>query len=381
MSRIGSGYKNPGTPELPGHRLYYGDDVRRERKLKDRELAKFAPRLGELIWGRRYVLPNYRQPDYYPQRWGDLIYGGQLMDPIQVGRVIDDVANAGFCNAIRAMECRRPQLWLERELGEALVRTEVPADINTDDVKFRWPGMRIWLPKRLLALGERDLMFFDVCCVPLEKRLNIPEPYAAEINALGREYNWPYKDAVYCTLSTAYAQTGLFITGNLNGRDPERITKEDISRGDFMLYGVIKPFDDLTLGSIARVAHSGEHLDSPYKSTERDDEFCEKILHVALQTLLYLGSMPMEYEPEILRKGRTEGKHSIPALLRAKFVGQSQLRAKPAHQAEPVHHTGRQLPAHWVAGHWKRQAYGAGRAERKLIWIQPYQTYGPEEEK
>ena len=41
-------------------------------------------------------------------------------------------------------------------------------------------------------------------------------------------------------------------------------------------------------------------------------------------------------------------------------------------------HTGRQLPGHWRAGHWRRQAFGEGSLQRKLIWIQPYKTTAPD---
>lgn len=33
--------------------------------------------------------------------------------------------------------------------------------------------------------------------------------------------------------------------------------------------------------------------------------------------------------------------------------------------------TGRELSAHWRRGHWRNQAVGPGRSERKLIWIRP----------
>jgi hypothetical protein len=45
--------------------------------------------------------------------------------------------------------------YLERELGELLVRTEIPADFSADDIRWRWPEMRIVLPKGIDQRRER----------------------------------------------------------------------------------------------------------------------------------------------------------------------------------------------------------------------------------
>src|SRR5271166_5176082 len=82
----------------------------------------------------------------------------------------------------------------------------------------------------------------------------------------------------------------------------------------------------------------------------------------------------LQYEPAAIRKAKMEGKHMITGLFPAKFVGQQQIRAtkKPTHVASLP--TGKHTAAHWAAGHWKRQPYGPGRTERKLIWILSYPT-------
>ena len=40
--------------------------------------------------------------------------------------------------------------------------------------------------------------------------------------------------------------------------------------------------------------------------------------------------------------------------------------------------TGANCRAHWRAGHWRRQVFGEENLQRKLIWIQPYKTVGPD---
>ena len=95
-----------------------------------------------------------------------------------------------------------------------------------------------------------------------------------------------------------------------------------------MVYAVVKPFDEaIQLGQIRKVKDVTEDLSSPYESTVNDKLFCERMLHLGLQILMYLGSLPLEYEPEkVLRKPRIEGKHHLPGLYAARFVGASQLR-------------------------------------------------------
>lgn len=376
-------------PATDFHRTYYSADPLGHREM--REFVKFAPRLQHLIYGKRYILPNYRNADYYPQHGADVLFSGNLLDPIALGRLNDDVANCAYTNALRAMSCGRPQLWLEKELAEAFMRSQLPGDFEAADVKWRWPGMRIHLPKGILRIvpkagaREHDLMYLDICHVPCNQVLSTPEPYLSEIAVLAKRYGWAHAiDRTIVNLkTTAYNREALMISGNLDGpRLHGFVMTFDQEAGDYMIYGVVKPFDDVTLQQIARVTGTRTHLASPYESTEDDDRFCERILHLGLQCLLYLGSMPLVYEAEeVLRKAKMEGKRAIPALLRAKFVGQSQLRAQPAHSAQPVHPTGRHLPGHWKCGHWKRQPFGPKFAERKLVWIQPYQTHGPQDEK
>jgi hypothetical protein len=80
---------------------------------------------------------------------------------------------------------------------------------------------------------------------------------------------------------------------------------------------------------------------------DTDKGFLRRIRHLAFSILLFLSQMPFEYEPEVLRKERKEGDHLKPALLRARFVGASQVRPiRKTHTANRM--TGRHLPS--VAG-------------------------------
>jgi hypothetical protein len=377
--------------EVPSdiHRLFYGADPGREIKMKARERQKFCPQLDRAIYAKKYILPTYRQADYHPQDVANKMFASAILIPMQTDDY-DGVANAAICNALQALKVNRPTLYLERELGEAFMRTQLPGDMIAEDVHWRWPGMRIFIPKGLLTLAaedtqvSHDMMFLDVCDLPVGTELTVPQPYADEILALAREYGWPNPGRALGFSTTPYAQRALMISGNLDGSPDGVLTLEQMNQGDYMLYAVVKPFDSaVRLGQIRRIDHNvDKQLSSPYESSDTDDRFCEKILHLALNILLFLGSMPAEYQPEtVLRKPRLEGSHALPGLYAARFVGRSQLRpdrAKSAHRADSAL-PGRHLAAHWRCGHWKRQAFGPGRAERKYIWLQPYQTGEPDE--
>ena len=90
-----------------------------------------------------------------------------------------------------------------------------------------------------------------------------------------------------------------------------------------------------------------------------------------------MGSLPEEYEPDqVLRAAREKKGQLRPELRAARFLGKEAYR--PASRPTGAEHqpTGRKLPGHWRAGYWRRQAFGEGSLQRKLIWIQPYKTGG-----
>jgi hypothetical protein len=98
---------------------------------------------------------------------------------------------------------------------------------------------------------------------------------------------------------------------------------------------------------------------------------------LALNVLLFMSATPLEYDVTPtgpIRKLQVVNDRVIPGLFPAKFVGSSQYRPSKTTTLHATRQTGRHLAQHWAAGHWKRQPIGPRWAERKLIWIEPYQT-------
>lgn len=112
--------------------------------------------------------------------------------------------------------------------------------------------------------------------------------------------------------------------------------------------------------------------------TEKDTEFCEKMTTIALGTLLAMNARPELVErgkfirrvtkadkirefwtPNIIGR-KYKLKREVPKIIDGKFV-------YTTHE----HGTHASPRMHWRRGHFRNQAHGAGRRERKTIWIEP----------
>ena len=145
---------------------------------------------------------------------------------------------------------------------------------------------------------------------------------------------------------------------------------EFMGAADFYIAAVL---DDRALSEIAK---DNQAYRPPRNWTFPEEEFLRQIKRFVFNALLFTGQMPVEYEPgEIIRPMREKGGRIRSEIRKARFLGKElyrpQTRTDTGHGHEP---TGRKLPGHWRAGHWKRQPFGQGRLQRKLIWIQLYKT-------
>jgi hypothetical protein len=241
-----------------------------------------------------------------------------------------------------------------------------------EDIKWKWPGFRVYLPKRLVTIQrdgyDHSLMFMDIAFMDSSSAgHSVPSEFRAELDLyLDREL----KEQNFVRFSEFrffYPEVAMIMAGMIeNGPDRTGLTT----------YAQVKPFTKYTLGYLTQIAGD---LNSDWKQDDLDKAFMKKMEVLAVNVLLFLSAYPLEYAPieQAIRKPRLEGKHQIPGLYQAKFVGQSQLR--PEHHA--AHHIARAVTGeewhmrrHWKAGHWKRQVFGPKRGDRKLIWINPYEA-------
>lgn len=326
---------------------------------------RLCPATNRLMLGRRFALPNYRAPDYYPQdSLNKRTLANLLLPTLPDGfSCLDDVMRGCVANTFLAASHGRPVLFLERELGEALLGSRLPEDLSTTDIRPLWPGFRIMLPRRLLTI-ERDgevasLMFIDFGFLRANVDCVLPREIAVELDLLS--YLRFGESATNCKLSRlsfTYPEDTISINGLLDGADGATA------------YGITKPWPIGKLGDVSAFRGS---LRTDWPTDAADDSFLFRLENLALNLLILLSQVPLEYQPEVIeRREKREGKRVIPALLRARWVGDHLVRARTAGAVHGELATGRHVSGHWKRAHWKRQPCGPGFSQRKLIWILPY---------
>jgi hypothetical protein len=115
-----------------------------------------------------------------------------------------------------------------------------------------------------------------------------------------------------------------------------------------------------------------------------------KVLRLAVNGLSYLAAYPEDAEstwqpgtPErLMLKAQHGGSAKERERARSKLISQGFVpvhRVGQAFQLEVANFEGGHRKMHWRRGHWRRQAHGPGRAQRKLVWIRPARVAGTDE--
>lgn len=332
-------------------------------------MQKHAPKCWELFFGKKYILPQYRQPHYAPQDFVNYMEWATLIG-LRQSAYRDDIMNACYCNTAGGLYHGRPTLFLEKELGRNLIKAQLPEEMMAHDIKWRWPAMRIYLPKGLIPFKDKWwMMFLDIGSLEENEGRSIPPALAEELNHAS-EFMHPdeprYLD--FKKFHFFYPDRAIVLSGIMNCIDGTDTT-------DLTTYAMVKPFKNYTIQQIKGMT---EHLKSAWKCEKADDVVTAKMEHLAIQILLYLSAFPELYQPDtVLRKPSQKGERRLSGLYAAKFVGKSQ--RKPDYAGEtrikgPP--TGLHLPAMERSGHWKRQPCGIKWGERRLIWVESYYTTG-----
>jgi hypothetical protein len=324
-----------------------------------RDLLSSLAKRFPVAWGRiakkRYVLPQYRQADYYDQDFLNLQSIDYFTTRYKLGDRCNpnDVVNqTGFALMCKALEHDRPTFYLERELGELLARTEIPDDFSADDIHWRWPQMRILLPKGLLSVVReghpRNMMFVDIGYTQGREEIWPPQDCTDEMARIfNRTASVQFNDSSFCLMTFASLDGGI-------------------------TYGGCQPIEKLKLSAIRSLWNTEA---TPLPIDQEDEVLIARLDQIILNILLYLSHLPVEYQSTEIRKPKRDGKRMIPGLYAARFIGDLQVRSKPIPR-DSTEPTGRHLPGHWRSGHWRRQAHGVGRSQRRLVWIMPYKTLG-----
>ena len=331
--------------------------------------ARACPACNKLFFGRKYALPNYRQADYFNQdKLARHSLANLLLPTFPGGKdCLDDVMRGCIANTYVAINCGRPVLFLERELGLVLLGGKLPADLETQDIHPPWPGFRIMLPRGLLTIpiaGEAcSLMFLDFGFLKGGEEWNLPPIISAELDLLSHRFYGPAAGKLYLSrLSFTYPKDAISINGIIHADRKDTPTA----------YGLTKPWPK---GPLSQLSEFKLSLNTGWPTDESDKNILFRMENLALNLLMLLSSVPIEYQPEAVeRREKTEGKRLIPALLRPRWVGDCLLRARAAGHVRgelPAKVNGRHVSFHYRRAHWTKQPHGPKHSLRKLIWLLP----------
>jgi hypothetical protein len=339
-----------------------------EARLAD--LQRHWPNTCRKFMGRSFLLPARRQPDY--PHYG-LAFRHDALSTVLRLTYCGGPPNNGLETEFETTNAwavwGMSTFFLERELAEALLRTDLPENFTPADLHWRRNALRLFLPRGLFRVDAGHQHQLEPTCatvVRFSPGVEVP-PLDAEIRKEWRAWwkaqgwtNEPWPDPPY----KGHVDKLLIC---LQMRAVPEIIAAETYFTNFLL-------DDRSLNQIAQ---DNRRADEGASFTLSENAFMTQVRRLMLNAILFSGSIPLEYEPEVIRAIQERSKGRFRAQLeRARFLGQ-ELYRPAAHPSGPHQPTGRKLLGHWRAGHWRRQAFGEGGLQRKLIWIQPYKTAGP----
>ncbi len=255
-----------------------------------------------------------------------------------------------------------PVYYLGTDIGEALLNTEPPTDIPVADIKWVYPAIRVFLPHDWFKVAGKSIRFLDIALFPAGAELKPNALVWSEVASVSNRTFIP-KHGVYLPNDSAAISVQGWVSDTING--------------EFMHYWAFRKWNNQTLGDmLASFDPQAKASDPELVMSESEAEGGEKMLRLAVNIIMLLGTVPEEVgEETLLRKEKRGKKNEIiqDALWAPRFIGRP-LFGKPKDKPESSEANGVKHYNEVRRAHWKRQPYGPGRAERKIIWVSLYRT-------
>jgi hypothetical protein len=303
------------------------------------------------VINRRYLLPAKLQNKYFDVLQ---IQGSDgaiaLHSTSNLWHPSWDNGQDDFLYFVAGLKCGFQTRYLEPELFTLLEETDVPVNLDFDDIKMPFPALRIMVPKGHYATdsgGEMaQLVSFAIAYIE-PGTYEFPEPLKTEVDTF-------YKALIH--------------TFQLGETDFCYGLKVEVP----LLICLIRAINKAGQPRIVTIsAQSVQELRSnnhPFQSFFR----------LALNAALFMVNVPKDgvaVEDKFVSSRKVKGNGTvIPELWQARFVGDSfNIPPLPApmlsskERREPSYH----LRPHWRRGHWKRVGYGSKHSLRRLQWIYP----------
>jgi hypothetical protein len=298
------------------------ESVKLDPRTVDGLIEKFLPGAMDLFYPRKYAAPGGYTSPKVPARMFAMttsrpdIFARALDGTPFAGTVTDQVAAAG----LRLAQFKMPTFWVARDLAEAAVHTAPPETLKLADVKFPLDALMFLLP---------------------ENSFDPP----------GQKASWI---GVACNETVKHNRLVTFVSGGLGPTYVVTLNPEQpLSQFDAMPFQTPHP-------------ETGE--DVAGLTTPEDGAFTRRMCHLGTTLLMLMNARPelvvvdTPSDSEIGNGGRA-GRNK---LFRPNWVGRDYRVVRKSGEGTHASPT-----LHWRRGHWRHQAFGPQRRERKDIWIEP----------
>lgn len=229
-----------------------------------------------------------------------------------------------------------PQLFVGRELLEAVRRTDVPKDLKWWETKFPFPAGFLYLPKD-----------------------SIKSPDGYDVAYIG----WAFLGPEQFAPSSSRRAHALQIAVKIQDGIGTTYTKVIDSERDPDLF-------DLNMESVSPD-------EDPYSlpMNETEDKFIAWMTRLTISILMIPSAREELFERErrdkVVRKGDYIREFWTPNYIGRKYLYQKTSETKGGSHQSPR--------AHWRRGHYRNQKFGKELLQSKIIWIEPTLVMGDEE--
>ena len=312
-------------------------------------IPKFSgmfPEMHRSFYPRKLRLPSgYYRPDLLPLVAVDFLLDVQSKGDAQA---LDNGATiAGVLALLQSHRC--PTYFVSPELSDAMVRTAPPESMLFREVQWPFPAIQFVLNKKWSVehFGHHITTLI----------IGRPEPGST-----------------------------LEVKSNKATVPSFKVVMPSIKVG-LLMYHVASP-EDQCMGCCSERFLMEHTIESQATCEARviGDLQWDKIIAMrkslmqfVVSCLLIMSEVPDLVDSErVIIPGRSTGKGQTkrviePALWEPRWLGKNYVHP---HEHGGGHHASPET--HWRRGHWRRQAHGKGRLDRRLTWIKPMLVNAPE---
>lgn len=255
-----------------------------------------------------------------------------------------------FATIQRLVEFKVPTYFADETLCHSLAATEPPESLKFSDIRWPFPAMLMMLPERFsLSYAGRKIIW--MAGMRLEGDVDIDCKYE-----FVRPFRIEKKEPSISICAEVIEPNGRAAAFHVNM--PESADVGGMMETPVQYIGL--PQDDPSLSDLPPAM--------PF-DPKTDGEVVRRIASMFIHLLLLSTARPeMVEEPTVIKKidGRKKGEKI--ELWEPRFIGRGY--RPPVKAANGNGGTHASPDPHWRSGHWRHQACGPGRTERKLTWIE-----------